>query len=275
MKLYESHWPVPSPRGVVVLVHGAGEHCGRYDHVAKWLNEAGYAVLGQDLPGHGKSSGRRGHVDSFELYLDAIDRMVQRVNDLYADIPKFLYGHSMGGLSVVRWLQTRPEPTKRLLQGIILTSPCLELSLPIPPLLMRVAAVIDRLWPTFTQSNRIPAEIVSRHPDVVARYGTDPLILHKVTVRWVMELQRSMMAARAGEASFPAPTLILQAGQDRLVSPAATRAFVQRLSAPRKVYHEFSEYYHELHNEPERDEVLAMITSFLDSCTQATAAEGV
>ncbi len=262
--LYEWHWPKESPRGAIALVHGAGEHCGRYDHVARWLNDADYAVLGLDLPGQGHSSGRKGHINRFEDYLPAVDAMLQRLEELYPGCPRFLYGHSMGGLIVVRWIQQRSPSPQPGLAGIVLTSPCLALSLDIPPALLRVGAMLELVWPTLSQSSRIPASAVSRHPAVVAAYASDPLVQHRVTVRWAMELQRAMASARSGSASFPAPVLILQAGDDRLVSPDATRAFAQRVEAPDKEYRELAGLYHELHNEPEREDILSTITSFLD-----------
>ncbi len=120
------------------------------------------------------------------------------------------------------------------------------------------------------QSSRIPAEAVSRSADVVRAYASDPLVLHTVTVRWAMELQRAMRAARNGSAAFRTPTLILQAGADKLVSPTATREFAARLDAPLKEYREFDGCYHELHNEPEQGEVLAVIATFLDRVVTAT-----
>ena len=263
MELHEWHRPIASPRGAVALVHGAGEHCGRYEHVAERLNEAGYAMLGYDLPGLGRSPGRRGHIDAFDDYLPVVAKTLQRLRDLHPGVPQFLYGHSMGGLIAVRWLQTNPHGQG--LRGIILTSPCLDLSLPVSPALLRVARVLDRILPTLRISPAIPPQAVSRHPDVVAAYGKDPLVVRKATVRWGMELQRGMQAARSGPAEFPAPTLILQAGADRLVSAQATQAFAARLRAPRADCRVFAGYYHELHNEPERDEILAVITSFLDA----------
>jgi len=264
MELTAWHRPCQDPRGAVALVHGAGEHCGRYEHVADHLNRAGYAVLGLDLPGLGRSPGRRGHVESFEDYLGAVDATRARLEALHPGVPQFLYGHSMGGLIAVRWLQSRAPAAQAGLGGAILSCPCLDLALPLPPALLRTAALIERVWPTFTQSNRIPASAVSRTPEVVAAYAHDPLVVRSVSVRWAMELQRAMLAARAGPARAEVPVLVLQAGADQLVSAAATRAYAERLEAPRKLYREFPGWYHELHNEPGRDEVLALLTGFLD-----------
>ena len=263
MELYEWNWPSPSPHGTIALVHGAGEHCGRYEHVAQWLNNAGYAVLGRDLPGHGRSPGKRGHIDRFANYLATVDGMLDRLRTLYPAAPQFLYGHSMGGLIVVRWLQERPHDATSPLAGVVLTSPCLDLSLRVPPVLFQAASLIERVWPTMSQPSRIPPTAVSRRADIVAAYASDPLVERKVNVRWAMELQRSMARARERGVAFPVPTLILQAGADKLVSTEATRAFAESLAAPDKEYREFAGCYHELHNEPERDEVLATITSFL------------
>jgi lysophospholipase len=263
VKLKDWHWQTHGARAVVLLVHGAGEHCGRYQWLASEWQRRRYAVLGTDLPGLGKSGGRRGHIDSFDDYLRVVDRLVRRAEELYPSIPHILFGHSMGGLIAVRYLQTRPDHGTRL-AATVLSSPCLELALSVPRFKAKMAGLLDRIWPRLVQPNGIVATDVSRSLDVVRDYHADPLLVRHVSVRWFMELQRAMTAAMAKPSQFSVPILILQAGADKLVSPAATQRFAEQLKAPRKKFILFEQCYHELFNEPERELVFKEMAQWLE-----------
>ncbi|MCL6627174.1 MAG: lysophospholipase [Alicyclobacillus shizuokensis] len=274
VKLKDWHWPTHGARAVVLLVHGAGEHCGRYEWLASQWQRRRYAVLGTDLPGLGRSGGRRGHIDSFEQYLHVVDRLVRRADELYPNIPHILFGHSMGGLIVVRYLQTRPQ-AQRNLRAAVLSSPCLQLSMTVPRFKARMATVLDRVWPRLQQPNGIQADSISRSAEVVHAYANDPLLVQTVSVRWFMELQRAMAAATAHPSRFSIPVLILQAGADKLVSPEASRRFADQLRAPNKRFLLFEACYHELFNEPERELVFAEMVKWLDEVMATPPAEAV
>lgn len=261
MKLHVWHWPAQEARGVVALIHGAGEHGKRYEAVAADWNRAGYAVLGVDLPGHGLSEGPRGHIDRFDRYLDAVDTTFQEITALYAGFPVILFGHSMGGLIAVRYVQTRGLPDS--IQAIILTSPCLDLSLRVPPMKVRLAKLLRRIYPSFRQPAGILPSNVSRASDIVDAYANDPYIVRSVSVNWFLELDSAMRAAREQGTTFPVPTLILQAGSDHIVSSAATERFAHDLMAPRKDFRLYPACYHELLNEPERHEIFSDILDWL------------
>ncbi|WP_067927884.1 alpha/beta hydrolase [Alicyclobacillus shizuokensis] len=274
VKLKDWHWPTHGARAVVLLVHGAGEHCGRYEWLASQWQRRRYAVLGTDLPGLGRSGGRRGHIDSFEQYLHVVDRLVRRADELYPNIPHILFGHSMGGLIVVRYLQTRPQ-AQRNLRAAVLSSPCLQLSMTVPRFKARMATVLDRVWPRLQQPNGIQADSISRSAEVVHAYANDPLLVQTVSVRWFMELQRAMAAATAHPSRFSIPVLILQAGADKLVSPEASRRFADQLQAPSKRFLLFEACYHELFNEPERELVFTEMVKWLDEVMATPPAEAV
>ncbi|WP_067934610.1 alpha/beta hydrolase [Alicyclobacillus kakegawensis] len=274
VKLKDWHWPTHGARAVALLVHGAGEHCGRYEWLASQWQRRRYAVLGTDLPGLGRSGGRRGHIDSFEQYLHVVDRLVRRADELYPNVPHILFGHSMGGLIVVRYLQTRPQ-AQHSLRAAVLSSPCLQLSMTVPRLKARMATVLDRVWPRLQQPNGIQADAISRSADVVHSYARDPLLVQTVSVRWFMELQRAMAAATAHPSRFSIPVLILQAGADKLVSPEASRRFADQLRAPNKRFLLFEACYHELFNEPERELVFAEMVKWLDEVMATPPAEAV
>lgn len=269
MKLYTRHWPVAHPYGAIALVHGAAEHSGRYEDFAKDCNEAGYAVMATDLPGHGRSEGRRGHVHSFTDYIDTVNDTFTKLAAVYPTMPTILIGHSMGGLTAIRFLQTRNIPDT--LCAAVLSSPCLDLSFEIPTIQLYLAKIVDRIWPTFSQSNGIKPENVTRSTEVISRDLQDSFILHKVTARWFMELQRSMAAARNDTQPFPVPTLILQAGSDRLVSASTVQKFAEQLHAPVKEFRLYPDCFHELFNEPEREQILADMFQWLKNSIPSTS----
>ena len=271
---------------VVVLVHGAGEHSGRYGHVAALLTSHGMAVVTGDLPGHGRSEGLRGHVDSFDDYLDAVEGWVRQAEALAeqrvraeseqagegqeavrqsaANAPIALIGHSMGGLVVVRYLQERAHAHPRLVSAVV-SSPCLRLSKPVPGWQRSLAGVLDHLTPRLRMGSNIAPSDVSRTPEVVQSYGTDPLNGDKVSVRWFQELNRAMASACANPQRITVPMLVMQAGQDKLVAPQETADFFQKLPAhDRHKFVPYPELYHELFNEPERESVFAEMIRWLE-----------
>ncbi|WP_051343532.1 alpha/beta hydrolase [Alicyclobacillus herbarius] len=272
LKLKDWHWPTHGARAVVLLVHGAGEHCGRYQWLASQWQRRRYAVLGTDLPGLGRSGGHRGHIDSFEEYLHVVDRLVRQADELYPNIPHILFGHSMGGLIVIRYLQTRPHHHHHL-RAAVLSSPCLELTMTIPRFKARMATFLDKVWPRLIQPNGIEAGHISRSAEVVAAYRQDPLLVPYVSVRWFMELRRAMAAAKTASSRFRIPVLILQAGADKLVSPEASERFAKRLEAPHKRFVLFEGYYHELFNEPEKEVVFSEMAKWLDEVMAAPPAK--
>ena len=290
MNIHTETYPAAAARtgdapAAVVLVHGAGEHCGRYSHVVEKLTSHGIAVVTGDLPGHGRTEGLRGHVDSFEEYLDAVEGWVRQAEELAertaqmafermgelpgafrqdaSNAPIALIGHSMGGLVVVRYLQERAAAHPRLVSAVV-SSPCLRLSKEVPGWQRSLAGVLDSVTPRLRMASNIAPTDVSRAPEVIRSYGTDPLNGNKVSVRWFRELNRAMESACANPHRITVPMLVMQAGQDKLVAPQETEAFYKKLSAhDRHKFVMYPELYHELFNEPERENVFAEMMNWL------------
>ncbi len=264
--LYIRKWPADSPKALVAFVHGAAEHSGRYERTAQRFNQEHLYVLACDLPGHGRSPGRRGHIHSFEDYLQAVDTLVEEMKHVDETLPRFILGHSMGGLIAIRYAQTRRPDVN----GVMVSSPLLSLSLPVSPLAAKLARVMSRIWPTFSQSNRIAPQNVSRSADVVASYASDALLVRKVSARWFTEISQAMDdAAKAPRLNVP--NLILQAGSDLLVNPQATRAFAQVNEGGANRFVEYPNLYHELLNEPEQEQVVQEVLNWLSGRLNANA----
>ncbi len=262
MELFQRHWPAGEPKATIVLVHGTAEHSGRYEHVARFLNEHGYSVRAGDLPGWGRSPGKRGHVERFEEYTDAVGHWVTQVWQRTPDRPIYVMGHSLGGLVAIRFVQTYQHPDR--LAGLILSSPCVKLKLEVPLWKASLAEFLDRLWPTLRMGNEIAPHQVTRDEEMRERYISDPLNYKKVSVRWFQQLRRAMELAWQDADRLTLPVLAMQAGADCLIDPQGVEAFVGRTPARDKTFVPFSGLYHEILNEPERDAVLQTLVTWLE-----------
>ncbi len=249
--------PEGTVRAVIVLIHGLGEHIGRYQHVADMFCSNGYAVLGADHPGHGLSGGKRGHVDSYEDFMQEIDHLLAEAETRYPGKPQVLYGHSLGGSLVLYYaLLRRPA-----IAGVISTGPAIAPA-NTSKALQKVAKVLSAIVPTMTINNGLVLEGLSHDKNVVAAYQKDPLNHPDISFRLGYELiaNGDWILQHAGE--FSLPLLLMQGEADKLVSPAATREFASRLTG-NQVYKEWPGGYHELHNEPYKDQVFQVMLDWL------------
>jgi alpha-beta hydrolase superfamily lysophospholipase len=249
--------PETEPRAVVCLVHGLGEHCGRYAHVAAALNEAGYAVLACDQRGHGRSGGKRGFIASYDALMDDIGLLLAQAALRFAGKPRFLYGHSLGGNEVINYaLRRKPD-----LAGVVSTSPGLRTAFKPPALQLAAGRLMNRLWPAFTMPNGLELAAISRDPAVVAAYQADPLVHDRLSARLGIELLQSGEWAIAHAAAFPVPLLLMHGTADRLTSHQASQEFAAK--APNCTLKLWEGLYHETHNEPEKDEVIGFVIDWM------------
>jgi alpha-beta hydrolase superfamily lysophospholipase len=258
-------WSVPagSPtRATVLLVHGLGEHMGRYAALAQALTAWGYAVRAYDQYGHGASDGPRGGLPSAGRLLDDLAQVIDQTRaGMAAGQPLLLLGHSMGGLVAARFVARQLRP----LQGLVLSSPALDPGLnPVQKLLV---AVLPALLPNLRVGNGLDARLISHDPAVVAAYQSDPLVHDRIAARLARFIADDSAAVRAAAPGWTLPTLLLYAGADRLVNPAGSRAFAA--AAPPAVLQSqcFESLYHEIFNEaePGRTQVLAALRAWLDA----------
>ncbi len=260
LALFAQAWePEDSPKAVVCLVHGLGEHSGRYEHVAQAFTEAGYAMLTFDLRGHGLSDGERGHTPSEDAYLLDIDKLMTVAGERYPGLPRFLYGHSLGGLLVLFYSLKRRPP----IRGVIATSPALRTPLSNQKLKIALSKTLGPILPTVSLSSGLDAQQISRRTEVVEKYLADPLVHGKVTFGFGAAMARAMEYTTQHAADFPLPLLLLHGEKDALTYAEGSREFAAQVKAP-LVFQTFAEGYHELHNEPERQEMIQRMVDWLN-----------
>lgn len=260
---YERRWPLAAPRGHIVLVHGFGEHIGRYDHIAATFNEAGYSVYGYDHRHHGRSPGKRAHIERFERLPADLDAFVQHVQTLSGGAPFFLFAHSMGGLVTARYLQTFAAPSA--LRGVVFSSPFFQLPDNISPLLIKVARVLSALTPWLPVS-KLETAALSRDSAVVQAYVSDPLNNHApICARTGAELNTAVAAARANCARITPPIYVYHGDADRLAMHQGSVHLHGHAGSADKTLRLYPGGYHELFNDRERDEVLREVLAWLDA----------
>jgi acylglycerol lipase len=261
LQLYAQGWqPQTEPKAVICLVHGLGEHSGRYAHLAAFLNQAGYALLAFDLRGHGKSKGQRGHTPSYDVLQEDISQLLEEAVARYPDRPRFLYGHSLGGNLVIGYtLRRRPQ-----LAGVIATGPLLRTAFEPPAWKLTLAKIMRSLRPTLSLSNGLDRQALSRDPEVVRAYNDDPLVHDRISARLAMDMLQSGLWSLEHAAEFPLPLLLMHGGADRITSAQASREFAAqaREVCTLKIWDGF---YHEIHNEPEQGEVFEYLLGWLES----------
>lgn len=270
LRLRWLRWDAARPRGSVLVVHGFGDHAGRYRDVAGILTERGLTVAGFDQRGHGGSPGTRGDAPSFSCFLEDLDRAwAEAARVLPA--PLFLWGHSFGGLVAMRWVETRcaagmthreAEPPASLPAGVVLSAPWLGLRMAVPRWKLAAARVLLRIAPGLPiSSGSDRPEYLTRDPVRAAEYRADPLVHHRISSRFHAHLVAAQ--ASALRAPWPAiPTLLVLPGDDRLVDTEVSRAWRARHPDVRLLVREGGR--HELHNDVDRAHAIGRIGDWLD-----------
>ncbi|HPB46606.1 MAG: lysophospholipase [Microthrixaceae bacterium] len=258
VRVYTVEWlPEGEPVADIVLIHGYGEHSGRYLPWVERFVAAGYRVASLDHRGHGKTTGvKRGEVDSFDSLVDDLSAYVDAVR---CERPLFLYGHSMGGLAATRLAERGDER----FAGIVLTGPALAVADAIPSVLVKVANVVGKLAPKLP-TIQLDGNAISRVQEVRDAYDADPLNFRgKMTAGTGRELNVNFAAAHAQAARISVPLLVLHGEADALAAVEGSRNLVTEVSSTDVTLRTWPGAFHELHHEPERDEVFEVVSDWL------------
>lgn len=260
MKLYFQCWEVNEPpKGVVCLVHGLGEHSGRYADWAARLNQAGYTLLTYDLRGHGKSEGQRGDVSSYDKYFKDTDMLVKEAQQRYKGIPCFLYGHSLGAIIIwIYVLRYKPE-----LNGVILSALDYRNSLEEQKLKVLMAKVLGSVVPKMSLSSGLDPLTISRDPQIVSAYINDPLVHNQLTLRFAKCTLEIIRWANQHTNEWSLPVLVMHGELDQIGYVIGSKEFASKVKGDctLKIWQGL---YHEVHNEPEKEQVFEFLRGWLD-----------
>jgi len=257
VKLFYRTWMPEAPRAALVLVHGMNEHIGRYAHVAEYFVNQGFAVYGLDHRGYGQSEGVRCHVDRFEEYLEDLHLLVDMAREHGTP---FMVGHSLGGLIAFRYALAYPETLKAL----VVSSPYFGRKTEVDAVTRALAPVLSFMLPRLQMKVPFAPNDVCRDTQVCEKYAADPLVGRTATPRWFTESNKAALACHQGlTQGMKMPVLFLQAGDDLLVNPEATRTVFGLVPHQQKAFKLYPGKYHEIFNDPGRDEVFQDILNWL------------
>lgn len=261
-EIFYRFYPAPGARHTVIMLHGYGEHSGRYEKFPEKMKGLSAQLAVMDHRGMGRSAGARGDIGSFEDYLGDVTAFVEHLRTKHSIPPKFiLFGHSLGGLIATLWAMKNPGPVKLL----ILSVPFLGLRF------SRIIQPLNRLVvffaPGFIYKNPVRSRSLSHDPDEIAAYRKDPLILRHISARLIAEVSRRMEDLRKQPIlSVPFPVYLLAVGEERIVDPAMVRRFFDRLVAPRKERTVFEGFFHEIFNEREQQKAFNVLKTIIEDC---------
>jgi len=241
---------VSQPIAVIMLTHGMGEHGLRYNHMAEYFASKDIGIIAFDIRGHGTSEGKRGHTPSYEHLMLDLDSVYVKIKETHPSVPLFLFGHSMGGNLILNFLIRK----KRQVAGAIVTGPYLRLGFEPPKWKIVLAKLSSRIFPKLTQPTGLELEALSRDKSVIYKYEDDSLVHDKITSSFFVNVHFAGIFAIENAGGIECPLLIMHGASDRLTSPDGTREFYEnsKENVSLKIW---DGLYHELHNEPEKDEI--------------------
>ncbi len=263
LKIYGKCW-LPSatlPRAMICTVHGFAEHIGRYEHVARYMNQQGYGFIGFDQRGHGKSEGQRGHTPNYQTLLINVSEFIALVKEKFNGLPLFLYGHSMGGNIVANFV-IRYQPN--FLQGAVITSPWFRLAFNPPAFKLWLGTLMAKIYPRFKDKSELNAQELSHDQAVGQAYLADPLVHHSISAKMFVEIAKAGLFALTHAKEFNLPLLLMHGTGDNITSYQATQEFATQVPANWLTFQLWEAMKHELHNEIVKDQVLSTMSSWIE-----------
>ncbi len=263
VKLYCKAWKAETPRGILVIAHGLGEHCDRYHPLLEEIAGQHISVYALDHRGHGRSGGQKGHVNRFGEYMNDLHRFVQAVRqEEKSGLPLILFGHSMGGVIAFQYALTHPQN----LDALVLSSAGLRPIVKAGSLKRAIASALSSVMPRFSMPTGLDPNLLTHDRSIVEAYVKDPLVHGVVSVSWYREFTRAgeECLQRAGELKMP--LLLLHGKEDGIVDYHGSEEVMKRAASKDKEIFIFDGFYHETMNEcpPENDKVLKIVHNWID-----------
>jgi alpha-beta hydrolase superfamily lysophospholipase len=270
-QLYYKIWEPKelNSRAVLVITHGAGEHIGRYRHFVNTLVPAGFVLAGHDQRGHGKSEGKRGHIDDWEEYRGDLRRFIDMVGKLYPSLPLFLYGHSMGSLVALDYLIYH----QRGLAGAVISGTSVEPKKAAPPHLVFLVKVLSGILPRFSLNVDLQGGELSRDDQTASAYMDDPLVHWNRTFRWGAEGLKVIESIKEKVSEIELPILFVHGACDRLVSVEGAKYCFEGVRSQDKEIKVYADCLHEPHNDLDYKIVIDDIKNWLYARSQETYEE--
>ncbi len=260
LSIYSQAWLPPSePKANLFVVHGLGEHSGRYQHVAHYFVEKGLAVFALDHQGHGQSGGKRGHVNSFSDYIDDFEQFRQEMVKVSPNKPTILFGHSMGALVALLYLLDH----QNVVSAAVISAPPLRVKMGPPAFIKDMVPSLAKVSPGFTMNSGLKPEWVSRDQTVVQAYKSDPLTHPQISLSLFSGMYNGGKYALENADKFTLPLFLLYGSEDKIVDGAAIQEFVDRVSSTNKKFIVFKNDFHEVHNEADQLDEFEMIWQWI------------
>jgi lysophospholipase len=268
-KLYARAWGDDPQAPSVAIIHGLGDHSGRWERVGSTLAGRGFATYALDLPGHGRSEGRRGHVRSWEDYRKAVTSWLDAVRGGDGERRLALLGHSLGALIALDWASRNPQKV----DALVLSAPPFELSLRPTALKVHAARILGRIWPGFTQGNQIPPSLLTHDPEIIRAHRADPYVHFRISARLFLEFTAIRRALAKLSKDHAIPTLLIQGGADPVSSCVGCAQWAKGAKPGIVTYKEYAGLFHEVLNEPEGALILEEIAVWLKAALAAPGTE--
>ncbi len=259
--IYGQSWATEqnSAKATICIVHGFGEHSGRYQYVAQKYNDAGYNVIAFDHRGHGKSGGQRGHTPSYDFLLDDVDILLEQAELNFPNTKKIIHAHSMGGNIAANYLIARDT----VAEGAIMSAPFFKTTNPPPKFQLWLGRLMIKIWGAFPDRAKLDATTISRDKSVVDKYVNDPLVHNKISARMGISLLDYGLSAVENAGKITKPVLVMHGDADGLTEFAQSEIFAKR-AGDSATFVNCKGLYHEIHNEPEKEEILKQMIDWCD-----------
>lgn len=246
-------------RAIIIMIHGIGEHIKRYSRWAELFYHERIGFAGVDLPGHGRSDGKKGHIKSFAQLSEMTDILIDECRKTFPLVPLYLYGHSLGGGFVLNYLVVK----KTKLKGAIVTSPWLKLSFEPSKTKVRLAAIMKNLLPGLVQPSGLIVDHISHDVEVVNKYKNDPLVHDRISVSLFNAAMKGAASTLKNAGELKIPLLLMHGSDDRICSPEGSKEFAAKTNmAELKIW---EGGFHELHNEPFSNDVFKYIINWINN----------